>query len=127
MANCKKEYRTQWELNSHHRLKHSKYESKEANNVFIVNLEDDPIASYELDSATASTSMGDTDFQSFNKSIPKRKYGQTDESVNGEQMISTPKKKCKKNNNQQIIYLMPGPVIENVISYYFVMIDPICS
>lgn len=85
MANCKKEYRTQWELNSHHRLKHSKPEST-GDIEYTVQI--------EYNTANEQTS---TDSISASATIePDRTE------------VAAAKRK-HRNNAQQIIYVMPGP------------------
>lgn len=90
VENCNKEYRTQWELNSHNRLKHTKAESNDVQGVDYVN-------------PHGSERLCDQPIKSLIK--------------DGKKTSSVPKKARK--SKQQIIYVMPGPV-EDVISLEFV-------
>lgn len=85
VANCKKEYRTQWELNSHHRLKHSKPEST-GDIEYTVQI--------EYNTANEQTS---TDSIHASAAIDPNR---TEVAVT---------KRKSRNSAQQIIYVMPGP------------------
>lgn len=92
VVNCNKEYRTQWELNSHQRLKHSKAEPTI-----------DQIAEPEQAEQIESISL-------ITNATEERPYEQLPStSSNGKTIYNRRKRK----NTQQIIYVMPGP-IENV-------------
>lgn len=121
VGDCKKEYRTQWELNSHFRLKHSKQESEstnETNDEYISQTECDGI-DFELSASNAMPSCR-IEIQSVEELGPKRKYAL----VSSKKDQSTPKKKVKRiqQQQQQIIYVMPGPTTEHVITHLSMII-----
>lgn len=95
MDNCKKEYRTKWELNSHQRLKHSNPDSLDEHN-------------NQMQLFTGNETIPN---QYADEKKPKTILNKRNNSVIKTEKIS-PKPK-KRKNNQQIIYVMPGP-IENV-------------
>lgn len=113
IVDCKKEYRTQWELNSHYRLKHSKPESikEHYDDEYIGQGESDSIDFEFGSSSVASTHK--IEIQSIEELGSKRKYVLNGEQTEVKKGGSSPKKRYKK-NNQQIIYVMPGPTSENV-------------
>lgn len=114
IADCNKEYRTQWELNSHHRLKHAT----------SVITQDQPLDQYTIelyntlnddqpsDSARTSASTFSID-QVDNEHLPANTNKHILNGQNDRTDVSMTKRK-NRNNNQQIIYILPGPVIENV-------------
>lgn len=85
VANCKKEYRSQWELNSHNRSKHSKPGS--AGDIeYTVKI--------EYNTSNEQTSSG------LRGASTAMKSDRTAVSVT---------KRKKRNSAKQIIYVMPGP------------------
>lgn len=86
--NCKKEYRTQWELNSHQRLKHSHNYTMEE---FVVEGEENMSNLLEEDGKL------------------ERSVNTTEDKLTLKKTNTSPKPK-KRRSNQQIIYVMPGPV-----------------
>lgn len=109
VGDCKKEYRTQWELNSHNRLKHSKPESVDeiVDETYVSQFECDAI-DIELNSFNVKN-----DKQSCEEEAPKSQHVST----GVKNKPPTRKKTAKKNQQpqQQIIYIMPGPTNEHVI------------
>lgn len=86
MDDCKKEYRTQWELNSHQRLKHHQHTStisgkkEKSNHDSIVQLKE---------------------------SMPKNALVSTGVLIETDDDGPAPKK--KRTNGRKVIYVMPGP------------------
>lgn len=101
IGNCKKEYRTQWELNSHQRLKHQQSETIPT-----------AIEQNESNFIDAKT-IPKIEIHSVEVLPAKRRFNQSNQSTPIIKDDSTQKKKIKK-SNEQIIYVMPGPTIENV-------------
>ncbi|XP_031630017.1 zinc finger protein 761-like [Contarinia nasturtii] len=91
VEHCKKEYRTQWELNSHHRLKHSKSDSNVR----------PPIICNQMDADS---------FDSYEGKTLKRPNNQTVNRSSKKKARKSPTKKKQQTKNQKIIYVMPGPV-----------------
>lgn len=100
VLNCKKEYRTQWELNSHNRLKHSKPESTSEQDIeYTVQIEYNTSNDKTSDFVHASTFMHQIKSEEM--------YKQT--AIESDLKEVSVAKRKNRNNNQQIIYVMPGP------------------
>lgn len=98
--NCKKEYRTQWELNSHQKLKHTKS---------ITDID-------QISGNSTQIVLNDSEMNDLigNDSVKRSHDDQTQSTSLSDKTINNRK---KRKNNQQIIYVMPGP-IENVSFIY---------
>lgn len=95
-VNCSKEYRTQWELNSHQRQKHQNDVSKDENSAEIVG------------------QMGDASLS--NNSIKEEEHQTTD---NNEMVNWSQKPKIA----MKTIYIMPGPMAtNNTVNYTIIII-----
>lgn len=102
IANCKKEYRTQWELNSHNRLKHSKPESSNEPDIeYTVQIE----YSNTSNEKPSTTFMHQIETENL---ISANGYKQN-AIEHGQKVVSTVAKRKNRKHNQQIIYVMPGP------------------
>lgn len=93
--NCKKEYRTKWELNSHQRQKHSKSDSVDELN--------DKMESYAFDNEMVCELIEEIEDDVKPKKCLRNKSTMMEK-------VKTDRKPRKRRSNQQIIYVMPGPI-----------------
>lgn len=107
MVGCNKEYRTQWELNNHHRLKHAKADMAQDQTLeYTIELYNTLNDDQPSDSARTSAFTHRIDSEHLSEKMTEHASVHIDRTD-----VSMAKRK-KRNSNQQIIYVMPGPMIE---------------